>query len=483
MKRARFLDHWRHVYEKNYPNRIERFALDSIPGLGSGHIDFKGGIHAICGQNGSGKSTLMNCIRALISTPHDRLPKEFLTKITSGTLTASLCINNTSSTISLDMASGLETHVQAFTDLINIDLPRQVPMILNWIRTTENFHELLESLEPHTCTNSERAIYSFVVGRKYDEIKIFELEEINDLGIIPHFELFSHGIRYDSSHMGLGEFSIFYLVWLMNRLNKMSLVLIEEPESFITPRSQKALVNYFAKMSDENKLWILISTHSEHILENIPIKNVSIVAPSHSPNVIYDAGSESGYFDLLGLNARKRGLLLFEDNCGIAFAKLILAHFGSAILKAFDFLRIAGDTKILTLLSYIEPLRGAYGLSLHLAGILDGDKRATLNTNMCNGWPIIYLPSDYPPDKLLFDHAINFLPKLSSCTSRSETDLRTIISQLEGLDHHDAILELARAIGISYEQIFFTLFQVWISEEVNNRQAREFVNDMERGLA
>jgi len=477
MKRTRFLDHWRHTYEGTYPNRIDKVKLTAIPGLGSGSVGFKGGIHAICGQNGSGKSTLLNCISALVSTPFDSLPKDFISKATTGVVSADLHIGNTAALMTYDLSTGLANHRPTFPDLVIIDLPKQVPMILDWIRSTSNFGELLESLEPRVCPDNERAVFSYISGRRYFDVKVYEIEDAHDFGTIPYFEVKTEAATYSSPHMGLGEFSIFYIIWCLNRIKKTSLVLIEEPESFIYPKSQRALVNYLAKLSDERKLWILMSTHSEHILERIPIDHVTVLLPQIRAASMQMAQSQERYFDLLGLDPRKRGALLFEDSCAIDLTALLLGHFGSNLSKALDLVPLGGDSEVLAALKVLRR----DGFTLHFVGVLDGDKRQGTDVSGAN-WPVLFLPGTLPPDEMIFVAGSQDKHKLAQYLGRTEEDLVEVLGNVEMLDHHDAIVEMSRQLNITYEQLFFVLFRVWIQSEENAERGKQFVIEIEKAI-
>jgi predicted ATPase len=57
-RRARFEDHWRKIFNRNYRVKCERFEFVQLRGMCDGHVEFAPGITAVVGGNGVGKSTL-----------------------------------------------------------------------------------------------------------------------------------------------------------------------------------------------------------------------------------------------------------------------------------------------------------------------------------------------------------------------------------------------------------------------------------------
>src|SRR5580704_6368692 len=67
LREARFDDHWRHVFAKNYPTRFAQIAFIGLSCIRDSTIHFAAGITAIIGSNGVGKSTLAAAISELLS--------------------------------------------------------------------------------------------------------------------------------------------------------------------------------------------------------------------------------------------------------------------------------------------------------------------------------------------------------------------------------------------------------------------------------
>jgi hypothetical protein len=84
--------------------------------------------------------------------------------------------------------------------------------------------------------------------------------------VLPFFEVTFGADRYDSRTMGAGELAAFYLWWSLGRAAEGSIVLIEEPECYLSPGSQDAFRDYAASMAFTRKLCIVMTSHSAQII-------------------------------------------------------------------------------------------------------------------------------------------------------------------------------------------------------------------------
>ena len=88
------------------------------------------------------------------------------------------------------------------------------------------------------------------------------LSDIDDKRFVPVVS--KEGISYSGFHQGAGETTITEL--LQADLPKYGLILIDEIESSLHPRSQRRLVRDLAEMCRERELQIIFTTHYPVIL-------------------------------------------------------------------------------------------------------------------------------------------------------------------------------------------------------------------------
>lgn len=95
-------------------------------------------------------------------------------------------------------------------------------------------------------------------------MQVYELELASN--VLPFFEVTFGADRYDSRTMGAGELAAFYLWWSLDRAAEGSIVLIEEPECYLSPGSQDVFRDYVASMSFKSKVSVIMTSHSPQII-------------------------------------------------------------------------------------------------------------------------------------------------------------------------------------------------------------------------
>ncbi|MEW9095380.1 MAG: AAA family ATPase [Clostridiaceae bacterium] len=112
--------------------------------------------------------------------------------------------------------------------------------------------------------------------------------------------------------MGIEEHFLFYLYWTFSRIDKDSVILIEEPETFISISSQQCLMNHIAYKASEMGLAIVITTHSPFIIKQVKREHINIISRYGTNVYISRAELEQSAFKILGLNNPFRGTFLLK---------------------------------------------------------------------------------------------------------------------------------------------------------------------------
>jgi predicted ATP-dependent endonuclease of OLD family len=269
MKTAKVNDTWKNIYRKrDYAINVSELQYKNLRGLGEGTVRFEGGITAICGANGVGKTTLLNALLGTVypeSLQDSTIP---LLRLDGSELAAELfkdgtAINRTVTVNdSVISANPLEMSVEA----VWIDFSKHSTHLSSIFTDITHLDEELAAIEARVASTKELEMLSYIVGKNYSELKTYELE-FSEYGEVPYFEVVSNGVQYNSKTMGLGELSVHYVLWHLQRIARDSIILIEEPETYLAPRSQEALINVLAKLSIEKNVWIVLTTHSPNILK------------------------------------------------------------------------------------------------------------------------------------------------------------------------------------------------------------------------
>jgi hypothetical protein len=128
---------------------------------------------------------------------------------------------------------------------------------------------IIEREMPRARTNHQigsQSSHISVMGREYDSARM-ALANIDNKREIPVIS--KSNTAYSGFHQGSGETTVAEL--LRVDLPKYSLVLIDEIESSLHPRSQRRLVRDLAERCRE-LVQIILTTHSPYVIEELPLE-------------------------------------------------------------------------------------------------------------------------------------------------------------------------------------------------------------------
>lgn len=258
--------------ERNWPKRLEWLEIRNVRGWTGQRIDFNFPFVAITGENGVGKSTILQAIASVYkSSLETRFASEFFPdtpweEIREASIRCSVREGDTSTTISVRKPSDrwrgnpdrLERPV-AYVDLRRIQ-PIAAQTGFSKIAKTQ-----IKEIKNEPFTPEKLARLSAIIGRPYSNAG-FALSNVDNKRWVPVISLSDS--RYSGFHQGAGETTITGL--LKTDLPPYSVVLIDEIETSLHPRSQRRLVRDLAEKCRLNELQVIITTHSPYVLEEIP---------------------------------------------------------------------------------------------------------------------------------------------------------------------------------------------------------------------
>lgn len=444
MKRARVGDLWREV--RRAPCNRLRLSWEGVTGLPDGNVVVAGPIAVLCGENGAGKSTVVRLLHeALASISSRQIGIAVVPPPTHSTLHVAIQVP-----ASVDWIAEPSRFSEAlFADeqdavIAFFDPSLQLAKVLQLIRDDANFGDLISGVQPKVASPSALERVSYIVGRDYEQIETFEINDLGEMPVFPYFRVRVGGAVYSSEGMGMGELSALTACWMAESLPRRSVLLIEELETFLAPNSQTALLNHLAECALERSLLVVITSHSGNIVGRI--SGACVVHVSRyldRVTFVTDPGAAilSGR---LGLVPEKRLLLLVED--------IVAKYFCEALMEAglrrlggdHDYVICSGHTGITRILNAI-PYSHLGAISL--VGIYDGDVH---RTELHDGdWPNLKLPDAVSPERVIRSFVTN-LPAVGRTGELevSEDSLAAALASAQGMDAHDWLHEVSRILGI-----------------------------------
>lgn len=453
MKRAAFEDNWRHVARNSHPFRLKSVCMRGVRGLGD--VDTAtgdGNLLVICGGNGSGKTTLLRCIHTCLGSEIEGGPVGYsppdLSDLLSGEVECAFEYQGADFTATLSIPDGSFAGDRK-GEVYYFEPSASSPRAISLLRDTQHLEEMVEAADFREIDPAE-LIYA--VGRDYDAVRVAELEFEN--GIIPHFEVEADGFTYSSREMGLGEFAIFHLVWLLDYVPPQALVMIEEPEAFISPRSQLAVADIIARYTDTKRLFTIFTTHSPLILARVPVSSTRILVRTGATCELALAASRNDYRAVLGVVESPNGILFVEDEAAKHMVLAALRESAPWLLTRLSVVWLKGESTVIAALQGIPRI----GHPMQFAGALDGDCRGGGHDGP---WEIIYLPGEEAPDTHMLDAVRADLEGFSRSVGLDVASVRLHASALTGTDPHDWPDAFGNAVGVSRQSVLEAMGTSW----------------------
>jgi hypothetical protein len=308
----------------------------------------------------------------------------------------------------------------------------------------------------------------YVARRDYRNVVVYEVE-MGDK-VVPFFEVAFGDDRYDSRTMGAGELAICYLWWSIERLTPSSMVLIEEPECYLSPGSQEALCNFLIQSTVEKRLTLIGTTHSSKIVSSLDDDNLIFVYRRAQGVRVVSGPPPPALLETIGIAPPIDLIILVEDEAGETFCRLLLERLAQSLARRVEIARRNGDGGIVTALREI----GGKFRSFAVVGLFDGDMQGRIPPEIS---AVSVLLPEAQPIEAAFRELVEADPA-ALANAIGFHDLGPILFALQGSNHHDWYEGLCKQLGMTKQQLFPQLFQLWFRNEDNAKAAKLVVDKL-----
>lgn len=475
LRRARFDDHWKKTFSRVYPARLEVLKFRNLLCLTDGEIEIPSGICAVVGGNGVGKSALLAAVSELLADPEVSLGVGHKSRLRSSELDGTATDPKGKKELAIrEEANG----ARAFTgekfeaEFYWLEPSYLVNIIHKQVNEDQNFTDLLEPLSAYTLNLDELEILRYLLGKKIDSCEIYEVAEYGGLDPFPYFIANSGGKNYGSERMGYGELSLMLILWKLRTINKNSVLVLEEPETHVSPRSQRALMDILAKSCNEKGISIVLTTHSPAIISKIPIENIILISKNGNGTTASIGPSKSQVNELLGQSTQKRALILVEDRAALQFTVALLREINLELFSQVEVVNAVSNGRIDTVITTLPKSQTGW---LNIIGLYDGDQRGTPPPQDRN-WPHIYLPGSLSPEisvkNLLFSRA-DGIDLLAIELNKLKNNVDIALETVDGMDVHDWYTQLPELLGCDHQTLMSALVRIWL---LDNKDSAETFN-------
>jgi energy-coupling factor transporter ATP-binding protein EcfA2 len=376
---------------------------------------------------------------------------------------------------------------------VYIDLHHLCEQALIVLRGQKNLAETKDELGVIGPTRDRLNDVERIVGRDYDSVEWFALDlgpvdkEVverfqwgGDELLTPYFVVSYRGAVYDAKEMGLGEFSVHFLLWILEQYRDREdlLLLLDEPDAFLPPVGVEALLARLLGICQKRRGWrMVVSTHSEEMISAALEHDAFLLlrmGEGGAPEAFHSSADATIADTLLARPPIERVVFVEDESAW---------YFGRALLDASD----RGLSRTTSLVwgdgyGYLTVLRDRIprpqATEIAFALVPDGDQRSRMSDGAVEGrWPLHFLPTDHDPDAL-FRTLRSDVPTLAIALGVNQTELQRLLDDLEGVDDHDWVNQLGATYGRPH--VLTVLAGLWA--DGHKGDAEEFVARLRAGV-
>jgi hypothetical protein len=303
-----------------------------------------------------------------------------------------------------------------------------------------------------------------IVGRDYDSVDWYALDvgprdddtavkfrwdgKSDDDPLTPYFRVTYAGVEYDALAMGLGEFSIHFLLWILEQFkdHKSLTLLLDEPDAYLPPVGVARLLSRLLTICQKRGWSMVISTHSEEMIASAIDHGAFLFLRmgAGGSTDAFHSEHDSMIADTLLATPAIEKVLFVEDESAWYLCRALLDRADRGLSRTTSL--VWGDGQ-----GYMTPLRARLPRPPHpeltFAVVPDGDQRSQMSDAAVPGmWPLHFLPTSEDPDKL-FRSLRSDPAALADALHVGQDELVRKLDDLEGEDDHDWVNLLGEKYG------------------------------------
>jgi predicted ATPase len=440
-----------------WPKFLKSVAIDGFRGWVGQEVKFQFPVCVLVGENGCGKSTILKAAASAYAHPTDKtksyypgtfFPDTPWDTISGVTLKYKISEGDTERSFAIRKKSARWRFPdnRARRVVIWQDISRTLPL-----EATVGYAKIAKKTAKEVATDKLskeiNSYYSNIMGRIYMSARFAtsDADESRPVGIVDFF-----GSEYSQFHQGAGEDATLDLLALLQNVQDTSLILIDEIEASLHPRSQRRLVHFLLWLARTRHIQVIVSTHSPYIVEELPFSaRIFLSRGSEGIDVIYGATPDYALNKMDDID-RPEIFLFTEDPPSTELTGCLLRDQG------FDLTRVkfieVGPANVVGMLG---TLANTARLPMKAIGVLDADQPSSEGC--------VKLPGSSAPEiqviKDVLAMSTNELAKRLDVREGSVKDALERASSKS--DHHDWVQFAAKELGHAPSYLWATLCQIW----------------------
>lgn len=358
------------------------------------------------------------------------------------------------------------------------------------LRSRDDFDEMLEEFGVFGPDAERLNDIQRIIGREYESVEWYALEvEPADEGVadrfrwggeqslLPYFLVQHRGVYYSSRDMGLGEFSMHLLFWILEQYRGVEnlTLLLDEPDAYLPPIGVSALLSRLLKVCVDRGWRMVISTHASELITEAVGEQAFILlrTDENGAGLAIHSRDEPAAADTLLARTPIRHVFFVEDESAWMLARVLIETLDRRFARSSAIVWGNGSGYLVELQEHFPKPPNP---EIRYSYLFDGDKRAEVQASRAGRWPALFLPTAEDPDDL-FKTARTDVPELAKRLNVPEGELSLFLDSKEGMDSHDWVNDLGEHYG--RQQVLRTLAEMWVAN--NEAVANSFLDEL-RGV-
>jgi len=461
----------------NFLKRLEWISVRQIRGWGGQRLDLMFPFIAIVGENGSGKSSILQAIASIYQSPDAKRQKSYYASDFFPDTTWETVEN---ASIDFSVREGYRSTIGSVRKLTTrwrgnpqrpvrhvfyIDLGRTQPYAtqIGFSRLAKPQKETLR--EDFAVERLGRL--SSIIGRNYEAAR-YSLTDADAHRWMP--VVTTPSAEYSGFHQGAGEITIAEL--LRYDFPKNSVILIDELETSLHPRSQRRLVRDLADQCREKELQIIVTTHSPYVLKELPTEaRVYVMRTPQGREFVTGVSPDFALTKMDEEAHPELDVYVEDDNARIMFEEIVAAH-RLPSLSQCEIIPYGAASVGKALGLMVEQER----FPRKSLVFLDGDQESSPGC--------LLLPGDDAPERVVLDALrMRGFQGVAEKINRSHgVFVDAAESAMTATNHRDWIRLIADRIIIGGHELWRAMCIVWAAECLDHFQASRIVDAVDEAI-
>ena len=438
-----------------WPKRLESLEINNIRGWRNQRVDFKFPLCAIVGENGSGKSTIIQAAATVYNGSNrketrfasDFFPKTAWDDYRNAQIRYAYRQGETSKVglVRKPTTRWLGNDVRPIRDVEYVDLRRIQPVSarVGYAKIAKSAHTEVSATQ-FDPKRVERL--STIMGKKYTSAKM-AISSTDPKRRIP--VLSDETSSYSGFHQGTGETTM--LEFLQSDIPEYGMLVIDEIETSLHPRSQRRLVRALAEICRDKQAQIIFTTHSSFIIEELPLEARLYILGRGDNRQIVSGVSANFAMTSMDDESHPDCELYVEDEAAKAMVNEIISAHAPTLAPRCKIIPFGAAN----LGRALGEMNAAKRFPRPTCIYLDGDNA---ESNGC-----ILLPGEDAPERVVFDSlsAINWgaLPQRLGREYASVADACSMAMTLS--DHHQWVNSAGNKLLVPGAHLWQSMCSVW----------------------